>query len=202
MPSILNLGLSGLNAYQRALETTAHNISNVNTPGFSRQNVVISARPAPFTGGGFSGTGVEVDDIRRTYDQHIVEQLRVQTSATKGLEVQGEMAARLQDLYGDSSTGLSPALQQLFDSVDNATQVPTSLAARQVMLSDAENLVSRFREMQVRIDDLHGDLTTRMKSAVSEMNALAGTIADVNKQLVTGFNWKCPPAQRSAGSTG
>ncbi len=186
MPSILNLGLTGLNVYQRALETTAHNITNVNTPGFSRQNVVITARPAASTGAGFSGSGVEVDDIRRTYDQHIVEQLRVQTSATKGLEVQGEMAARLQDLYGDSSAGLSPALQQFFDSVDNSTQDPTSIAARQVMLSDAENLVSRFREMQARIDNLHGDLTTRMKSGVSEMNALAGAIADVNNQLVSG----------------
>lgn len=182
--SILHLGLSGLRTYQQALETTAHNIANVNTPGFSRQEVVMSGRPAPFSGVGFSGRGVQLNDIHRIYDRHVVEQLRVQTSVTRELEVRDELAARLENLFSDDSAGLGPALRLFFDSVDGAARDPASLAARQVMLNDAANLVGRFREMQARIDDLKGDVAMRMHAAVAEVNSLAGSIADLNGQLI------------------
>lgn len=183
--SIMNLGLSGLTVFQRALETTAHNISNVNTPGFSRQQTVIGSRPAQFSGGGFAGAGVELKTTRRAYEHHIVEQLRVQTSVTKDLEVQDELAAKLENLFNDDSAGLGPGLQVFFDSVSSAAEDPTSLAARQVMLGDATNAVARFRELQTRMDEMRGDLTTRMNAAVSEVNALASSIADINNEMVT-----------------
>ncbi len=68
---ILNTAVSGILASQRSLSTVAHNISNVNTEGYSRQRVELSAREAQFVGVGYIGSGVETSAVTRTVDEFI-----------------------------------------------------------------------------------------------------------------------------------
>ena len=76
MADILNIGLSALLAQQRALTTTANNIANASTPGYSRQRVELSERPSERVGPGYAGTGVDVASVRRLTDEILANQLR------------------------------------------------------------------------------------------------------------------------------
>ena len=79
--SIFGIGLSGLNAAQAGLTTTGHNIANVNTPGYTRQQLVQSARAPQFTGAGYFGQGTNADTVRRIYSEFLASQVR-QTQAS------------------------------------------------------------------------------------------------------------------------
>ena len=68
---LINIGVSGLLAYQRSLDAISHNIANVNTEGYSRQNVNLTARPPQVTGYGFVGKGVDIASIQRSYDGYV-----------------------------------------------------------------------------------------------------------------------------------
>jgi len=81
--SIYGIGVSGLAAAQAGLLTTGHNISNVNTPGYSRQETLQAARQPQFTGGGYIGQGVNVASVRRVYSDFLATQtLQAQASAS------------------------------------------------------------------------------------------------------------------------
>ena len=82
MADLFNIGLSGLRAAQTNLSVTGQNITNVNTPGYSRQTAVQTTIPASFTGAGYMGNGTKVVDIQRIYNQFLTNQVRATTSAT------------------------------------------------------------------------------------------------------------------------
>ncbi|MFW5443074.1 MAG: flagellar basal body protein, partial [Methylococcaceae bacterium] len=77
---MLGTAITGLQAFQRSLETTSHNISNVNTEGYSRQRVDLAAKKEQMIGVGYLGTGVSINNISRSYDQFITTQLRSSTA--------------------------------------------------------------------------------------------------------------------------
>src|SRR5688572_12620308 len=107
MADLLRTGLSGLLAFQRALDTTSHNISNVNTDGYSRQRVEIGTRPADPYGNGWVGNGSKVNTVRRVYDEFVGMQTRTTSSSFERLDVFAGNAERINNMFGDSTTGLT-----------------------------------------------------------------------------------------------
>src|SRR5690606_8477409 len=81
MADLFNIGLSGLRAAQTNLSVTGQNITNVNTPGYSRQTAIQTATPPGHTGAGYMGTGTKVVDVQRIYNQFLTNQVRATTSA-------------------------------------------------------------------------------------------------------------------------
>ena len=80
MSDLLNVSVSGLRAFQRALETTSHNIANVATPGYSRQTVLLATREPSVLGSAALGTGVQVQGIRRYSNDLLLAQMRSASS--------------------------------------------------------------------------------------------------------------------------
>ncbi|HTU65526.1 MAG TPA: flagellar basal body protein, partial [Steroidobacteraceae bacterium] len=103
MPDMLGTGLSGLRAMQRALDTTAHNISNVSTDGYSRQRVEFGTRTPQSLGGNWIGAGVDVKAVTRVYDQYVSQQVRTSGGNVARFEAYSSMAGRLDDLLGDTT---------------------------------------------------------------------------------------------------
>ncbi|MGD8939128.1 MAG: flagellar basal body protein, partial [Gammaproteobacteria bacterium] len=136
---MLNVAVSGLLAYQKALATTSHNISNVGTEGYSRQRVTLSTRTPEPAGNGFLGKGVNVTSVDRVYDQFLVTQLNNRTSSYNQLDAFHTMAVQLDSALGDPAIGLTPALEKFFNAIHDVANDPTSIPARQVMLSQAES---------------------------------------------------------------
>jgi flagellar hook-associated protein 1 FlgK len=103
MADLLSTGVSGLLAFQRALDTTSHNISNVSTDGYSRQRVEIGARPAQAYGNGWVGQGANVNTTQRIYDDFVAAQTRSSSSNLEHLDVYASNAERLNNMFGDSA---------------------------------------------------------------------------------------------------
>lgn len=184
MADFLDIGVTGLRAFQRSLATTSHNIANVNTEGYSRQRVELSARPPQYVGGTYVGSGVQMDGVRRVYDQFLTDQVRTTSSAQQRHEALHELAAQIDDMLGDPEAGMAPVLQSFFNAAHDVADDPTSTPARQVLLSEAESLTARFHNVYDRLDDLRGAVNTRLDTMVEEVNTLASAIAGVNQDIL------------------
>ncbi len=184
---MLNVAVSGLLAYQKALATTSHNISNVGTEGYSRQRVTLSTRTPEPAGNGFLGKGVNVTSIDRVYDQFLVTQLNNRTSAFNQLDSFHTMAAQLDSALGDPAIGLTPAMEQFFNAIQDVANDPTSIPARQVMLSQAESLNEQFAHLDRQFSDLRQSVNIQMTNIITEVNDLAAAIGDLNEDIVVGI---------------
>ncbi|MFZ0254786.1 MAG: flagellar hook-associated protein FlgK [Gammaproteobacteria bacterium] len=184
LSGLIGQGLSGLVASQRGLATTGHNISNANTPGYHRQRVELGARLPQGSSNGFIGKGVAVNTIRRSYDQFLTAQIRTSTAGSGEAQTFHELASRVDNLLANADTGLASSLQSFFDAVHEVAADPTSLANRQVLLSEAEGLAQRYHALNGQLTDLQQEANGRLTGLVSEVNALTEGIAEMNREIV------------------
>ena len=186
MADISGIGTSALLAFQRSLSTVSHNIANSSTEGFSRQRVELSTRTPQFTGVGFFGSGVKIDDVTRVYDQFIVDRLQTNTSNYSEAEHFLGLVSQVDNLLADESAGLSPAIQNFFNSLQNSVDDPASTPARQVFLSDANALVQRFQSIDNRLRQVAADAETDLTNLTSEINGIGRALVRVNESIVLG----------------
>lgn len=183
MPDLMSIGLSGLRAFQRAIDVTGHNITNVNTPGYSRQVTEFSTRVGDGQGNNYTGGGTQVTTIRRIYDEMIGLQLQAATTGHARFDTLNTLSTRLDALLADPDTGLNSALQSFFGAVQDVNNDPASIPARQAMLGEAESLALRFRSLDQRLAETDAEINRRLSLAVDDVNRLAGSIADVNDRI-------------------
>ena len=141
---LLDTAISGLRVSQSALRTTGHNIANANTDGYSRQKVETATNIPDQSGAGYIGTGVRVTAVERTVNEFVVGQLRTDTSLNGELNAFDDNVTQLNTLLSDQSTGLSQALDRFFSTLQSASDDPTSVPARQLVITESESLVVRF----------------------------------------------------------
>lgn len=183
--SIFGIGLSALNAAQQGLLVSGHNVSNAATPGYTRQQIIQSSSGAQATGGGFVGQGVQVDTVRRVYNQLLVTQVTQATTESIQLDTYFSQMRQIDNLLADPNggLGLAPALQDFFGGVqDVATDAP-GVASRQSMLSNAEVLVRRFQSQNDRLDEIQDGVNAQIENSVSLINTLTSKIAELNATI-------------------
>ncbi|MCB1646957.1 MAG: flagellar hook-associated protein FlgK [Pseudomonadales bacterium] len=181
--SLLGIGVSGLLASQAKLRTTGHNVSNTDTPGYSRQDVSISTQTPQFSGAGYQGTGVKVDTVRRVVDDYVVNQLRLDTSVFNELDSYLTNISQVDSLLADASTGLAPGIQSFFASLHAGADDPTSVPVRQLVISQAEGLTDRFSTIQGRLEQHNDTINQQLDTMAAEVTSLASGIAEMNKNI-------------------
>ena len=184
MASIYDVGSSALNSMQRAIATTGHNIANVNTEGYSRQEVLLGTRTPEKVGQVEIGTGVEVSNIRRAHDQFLMTDVQSRSSSNGYFQLYAKTAQNIDGLLADPSTGIAPAIDKFFAAMEAVASNPSSAPERQVMLSEAEMLAQRFNYVDTRLSEFAGELNTRMANMTDSINALAVDIAQLNESIV------------------
>ncbi len=182
--NMLSTAVSGLQAFQRNLVTIGNNISNVNTEGYSRQSVELSARAPNAASGGFIGTGVDVTAIRRVYDQFLVDQVVSRNSAFNQLDTLQTMASGIDELLANDDVGLNPAVQKFFNALQDVANNPTSIPARQVLISEAATLSERFQSFDQRFENLNDSVNNQLIVTTAEVSSIASSIAELNKNIV------------------
>jgi len=183
MSNPLNIGISGLLAAQRSLTVTSNNVSNANTEGYSRQRAEISNRAPVYSPGGYLGAGADVVNVRRVYDSFINGQVVTNTTRASYLEVSYSYASQMDNLLADPQAGLTPALQDFFAAAQGVANDPSSIPARQVMLTSAESLANRFDVMSRRMNELRDNVNMEVSNIVPEVNSLAREIASLNMAI-------------------
>ncbi len=181
--NLLGTAVSGLLAYQRALAAISHNVSNANTPGYSRQSAALSTQNPIATGSGYIGTGVSVDTVARAYDQILTTQLRTTTAGQGQLSAAYALSKQIDNIVADPQAGLAPALQGFFAAVQTAANDPNASSARQLLLSQAESLANRFHYLADRFNNLQTSANSQVSSTLAQANALGKSIAQMNQQI-------------------
>jgi len=185
MSGLLATSLSGLIAAQRALETTQHNIANVNTEGYSRQRVEQGTNIAILGREGYIGQGVNVNNVTRSYDQFINKQLSSSISAFGAVDHYHQLASSIDNITADPTTGISPSMDRFFNAMNEVANDPTSIPSRQALLSEAGVLTQNFNTMGGRFEEIRTQNNNDMEGMVNDINSLAKSIADLNVQIAS-----------------
>ncbi|GIK25809.1 MAG: flagellar hook-associated protein FlgK [Betaproteobacteria bacterium] len=182
--SVFNIGVSGLAAAQAGLLTTGHNISNATTPGFNRQQTIQSTNTPQFTGAGYFGQGTNVVTVRRIYNQFLSTQALSAQTRLSELNAYADQIRQVDGLLADSSVGLSSALNEFFRGVHEVAANPSSIPARQSMLSMAQALVGRFQSVDGRLNEIRDGVDTQLGSTVADINSYSTQIAALNQRII------------------
>jgi flagellar hook-associated protein 1 FlgK len=183
MPDMLGTGLSSLRALQRALDTTAHNIANVSTEGYTRQRVDFSTRQPQSYGGNWIGSGVDASSVQRVYDQFLTAQVRSSGGNMARLDAFATQAERLDNLLGDTGNGLGANLQRFNDAINEVSSTPSSISARQVLIAEGNALVDRLKGYDTRLNEMSAEVDTRMSVEAADITGIARSIAKLNGDI-------------------
>jgi len=186
MADLLRTGLSGLLAFQRAIDTTSHNIANVNTEGYSRQRVEIGTRPADPYGNGWIGNGATVQTTRRVYDDYVSLQARTSSSSLQRTDTFATNAGRINNMFGDADTGLTASLQKFVNAFQGVANSPSSIPARQVLLSEAGALKEQLQSYNNQLNQMDAQVNANLKGEATEINAIAQGLAKLNMDIANG----------------
>ena len=188
MMQSLGIGVSGLSAAQRGIEVVSHNIANVNTPGYSRQRVELSAAfPTVGTralGPGAYGTGVEITGVRQLRDTLLDNAARGALSNQGSKEEIERAMSSIQHIAGSLDDGLSTDLSRLWSALSDVVANPQGITARSTALDAATRLAATLRSASASIEHLASDSATRLGGYVSQVNGLATQVASLNASIL------------------
>ena len=183
MADILSIAQSGLHAAQAGINTTGQNIANVSTPGYSRQ--VVEQQPSPSVQYGLTsvGQGTNVTGINRIYSEFLAVQANAARTTSSNLATQSAEMQPINNLLTDSSSGLSTAVLDFFNKLQDLSSKPSDTSTRQTVISASQNLVARFNDAQKQLTNVNGGLNIQIKDSVAKINEAASQIASLNQQI-------------------
>ena len=191
---LLNIGESALLTQQRAIDITGNNIANVNTPGYSRQRLIIKQNSPIRADNMTISTGVTSDQkIQRFYDQFITAQLNGETESLGRWDAQKQALEKVELMFDESGgNGLGTALDDFFNAWQDLSNNPSGVAERTSLVSAGQYLASTFNETYNNLSSLREDIDTHVVNVVSDVNDMAARIAELNRKVtqveVNGYN--------------
>lgn len=181
--SLLSIGQSGLFAAQAALATTGNNIANANVDGYSREAVVQAPSVSMGGSNGYVGTGTQIVQIKRYSDDFLNAQVRTAQASSSALSAYQTQIGQVDNLLSDTTSGLSPALQDFFSSVQNLTGDRAGVASRQSLLTSGDTLAARFQSMNDQLNQIRSGVNTQITAGITQINTYATQIANLNDQI-------------------
>jgi len=183
--SVYGIALSGLNAARSGLSTTSHNISNVNTVGYSRQESVQAARPSNSVGSEYIGQGVDIQTVERVYSDFVISQQEKATSESAFFKAKFDQISRIDGIVADSASGLATAMSDFFSAAQALSTDPADMSARQNFLSSADSLASRFNGLNTVMDELRSATDLKVTDTVEKINNSTKQIAELNQRILS-----------------
>ncbi|MFC5440737.1 flagellar hook-associated protein FlgK [Rhodanobacter ginsenosidimutans] len=179
MVDMLNTGVSGLLAAQVGLSTVGHNVANVNTNGYSRQQVSFGTALPQGVGGYFIGSGVNTVAVQRAYSQFLNTSLWSATSSSSRADTMAGLTGQINNQLSGSSN-LQTSLDSFFGAVNDTANAPSDTASRQVLLARAGGLVSTFQSLSGQFNQLSSQVQQQIGDAVNSINSYSDSIAKLN----------------------
>ena len=183
----LGTATSGITANQVALQTTAHNIANTNTDGYSRQRVHMTTKP-PYViaGTGTIGTGVNVTGVERVVDDFVRSQIREANSKYTYNTQKSDTLGQLEDiLHEPSDDGVIKSLNTLTDSWQKLAENPELGTSKTLVVENANSFADSIHQMATQINQLHKDSISNLQKSVLDFNEKIDQLADINKKVFT-----------------
>ncbi|WP_373751891.1 flagellar hook-associated protein FlgK, partial [Jeotgalibaca porci] len=181
----LNIGVKGMTAAQTALQTTSHNVSNMNTPGYSRQRVNLQAdNPYNYTGVGQLGTGVKMSGVVRVVDDYVTKQIQEETSSYSRHATKSDALSQLEMIFDEpSETGLSAGFSRVYAAWNYLGSSPELATAKTMVSQESQTLTDTIKQMANQIEGLEGDTLYSIEKDVLDFNEKVGQLSTLNKQI-------------------
>lgn len=182
---IFSMGTRAMFAAQTMLDTVGHNISNANTPGYSRQDVQLATENGMFTGAGFFGRGVQVVTITRSTNEFLSQEVNRNLAAESSDQTRLDKLLQLEKVLPTGESGLGYAAGQMLNAFVDVANQPQDMAARQVVLSRAREWVSRVNTAGQQLVEIQRGVAMDIENTVDRINALAEEIAKANQAIAS-----------------
>ncbi len=199
----LGLGVRSMQAQRAGIETAGQNLANVNNPAYARQRVILQTSEAVQTAVGWQGTGVDATAIVQLRDALVDRQIQAESSVEGFLEAQQQALQYAQSSLGEEidrradgaagsaaaggasgQAGLAVSLSDFFNSFQSLATSPSSTTERQTVLTRAATLVSRFNQVDGRLQALQDNLEQGVQQDVGDVNRFLDSIAQLNDRIV------------------
>lgn len=190
----LQIAYSGLNAYQAALNTTGHNISNVETKGYCRQYINQTAADPlrTYTSAGMQGGGVTVTGIDQMRDIYYDYKYWDNSAKLGETSVQYYYSLQIENYFKGSvvsdenakvSDDFSAMFTNLFKTLEEVKKSPSDTSFRNQFISTAQSFAEYFNTTYTNLQRLQEDCNLEIKARVSKINAISEQLASLNKQI-------------------
>jgi flagellar hook-associated protein 1 len=195
MTALMGIGKSAMFASYAALQTTGNNIANANTVGYSRQSAQLADAKGQFSGSGYFGKGVNVTTVTRAYDQHLTNHAVATNSVAASDAVRAEKLGQLEEVFATGTSGIGYSAGAFVNSFVDLANAPADGSARQVVLSQAQELAARFRSAGEQVASLQTSVAQDLKASVASVNSMAKQIGALNRE-VAALNGTGQPANQ------
>ena len=189
--STLNTAKSGMNVSQVAIQTTSHNISNINTPGYSRQRVNQSAS-SPYSmpgknsnfGAGQIGTGAQIDNVTRIRNSFYDYQYRSESHQYGSTSVKYEYFKNIEGIFNEpSDTAISSSLNSFFNSWSELSKDPQSSGVKSVVIENGKYLSNSINSAFKRLESLEEGLDKQSEYIMGEVNSMLSQLDKLEKNI-------------------
>jgi len=181
-----NVAVRGLFSAQRNLNTVNHNLNNINTPGYSRQqSVQVASRPMALADGtGMMGTGAEVTSVRRVRDEYLDFKYWSESINLGEWSAKQEALSDIEVTFNEpSDSGFATIMSDFYDSMQELAKDPSSAAVRSLVKQRGVTLTKYFNSMASHFEELQKDLNYKIQTKVEAVNSYAIQIQQLNRQI-------------------
>ncbi|MBQ9904067.1 MAG: flagellar hook-associated protein FlgK [Synergistaceae bacterium] len=181
----IELGRSALNAFRLGMQTVGHNISNMDTEGYSRQRVnYVTAVPEDIPNVGQLGNGMIVSSIERIRDEFLDFQFRDVQSTLGYWEKINDLYETIQNYISEpNSSGIRSAMDTFFTSMQAMQEKPEDTSARQALVTSANSLGSMLGNLVSSFNTYNESINLEIKQSVDDANGMLHNIAALNKEI-------------------
>ncbi len=181
--SSLLIATQALDVDQGAMDVTANNIANANTPGYSREVTDLGEQTPVEVGNLTFGTGVTIEQIQSVRDQVLTLQIAEQTAQQSGAQTELNALQQVQALFANSNQGIGADITAFFNSISQLSTDPTNAASREAVITAAQNLAVAFNQTSSSLTSNQLSLNQSVSQTVDQINTLTQQIAQINVQV-------------------
>jgi flagellar hook-associated protein 1 FlgK len=179
----LDVALHSLMTQQGALRAATDNISNINTPGYTRRRAVINEEYPAYESGILVGRGATLASIQSIRDQVLDLRIAAETQHQSATAAFISSMSGVEVLFTDGDDSLGGRIQTFFDSLDRLSTAPTDISLRQAVLTSASNVAQSFNDMASKLQSERDQIGLSVMQKVAEINRFTQSIADINQQI-------------------
>jgi len=189
MSSLFDIGKSAVQSYRQALAVTGQNIANVNTDGYKRREAdlkEVGASSGSVTStGNTAGLGVRVEDIRRSFDQFLLDRTRSSIANYEKLRAYTDQMKQLEDTLLPGEADIGSYIGRFFGALQDVAANPGDLAPRTVALEQGKSLAGAFRNLSVQLSDMQENGKSQAEDTCTAINTIVNQLVGVNERLLS-----------------
>jgi flagellar hook-associated protein 1 FlgK len=184
LSDLFSISLSALQAFQTAISVTSNNIANANTPGYADESVELTSAVPEASTSAPIGDGVDIVGINRAFSQVSENQYNTSQSGLGQLNSLQTYTNQIDNIVGTTAGGLTTALQNFYNGWSTVANDPTSTAARQTLIGQAQSVADSIQSTNSQLQALNTDVNSGITSDVKQINSIGASISTLNQQIV------------------